>query len=614
MSRCFLLCVVLGGLALLPTGVSAQILPIQGVDLTSVQHAAHLASDSFEVQPRDDNAPLVVNGTAREYSIPDIQGSGFLSPVRGELVSTSGIVTGFLEGNLPGGGVFDAVFLQDASGDGLPATSDGLMVVYPDISLSGLLIGTTLEVVGVVQELSEWDGLGCLQGCMTTLLATWLSDMGGSTTLTPVILEPLQDTDVQNDYLEALEGMLVEMDGHGTVVAPTNFGTVAVLADHPGVTQVLRNSEQHGKTVGVRHYELFGDISGADPPSLMVGSTVDNLVGPLATSYGDYVIVTQGRSPWTQVSTIAPPETPSFWPEPQAGQLSAVTLNVEELDQGDARILKIVSSLVGLGCPTFVALQEVDTAGTGVGDSTEAITALLVNLQSEGCVYSSYNSHPDVGDHGVGVLWRTDQVTRAVGRADVQGCSVVGSQGAEGYDSHCAAFADQFPLFSRRPVIVETKVDAGCGGGETLDVTVIGLHLDSNGGGAVSDQRRLEQAQMVASVVDSLITGGSKRILVLGDLNDFEDSPVLQALTASGNLTNLWSTIPESDRFSYNHGGVLQALDHVLYTVAMAKDLLAGAPLHFNTPFPYLPFGTDPAVVWRASDHDPVAATFSACP
>ncbi len=587
--------------------------PTLGEVLDHVRGMLFYNFDDFKIEPRDDGdiQQQPIMPVAR--TVAEIQGDGFASPVADTAVETTGVVTGFFEGNIPGGGSFDAFVLQDPVGDGDPATSEGLMVVASGLPGS-LAVGDAVTVTGMVREYSEYDGTSCQSGCMTTVFATSWSETGTGA-VTPVLLAPPTDTDGQNDYLESLEGMLVALDGDGIVVGPTSFGTIAVVDADEGVTRVLRGSVQHGRTVGVRHWERFGDVNGADPPNLIVGSSVTGVGGPLVTTYGDSVVATQAGDAWSVVASLPPPATPPTWGPPTAGQFTAASLNCERMDDGaGTKLAKVVDSIVALGCPTFLALQEVDTESTLPGGEDDALPELLSALSVEGCAYAAANSHPDVGDHGVAALWRTDLVGGATWTIEHQGCSAVGSSSSSQYDDYCDSVPGQEPLFSRRPVVLTGTLTDGCGGGPGAEVAFIALHLKSKvGGDPADDQRRLEQAQLVAGLVDTLVAGGTPNVVVAGDLNDFEDSAPLAALVGGGRLVNAWDLVDPSDRYSYNFGGVSQILDHVLVTPALWGAAVVAGPLHHNADFPFRPYATDAGVLWRTSDHDPLAATFGAC-
>ena len=87
-------------------------------------------------------------------------------------------------------------------------------------------------------------------------------------------------------------------------------------------------------------------------------------------------------------------------------------------------------------------------------------------------------------------------------------------------------------------------------------------------------------------------------------------NPPLQALYAGGVLTSTWFTLPGEARYSYIYQGISQVLDHILVSPALLHRLAAVAPLHINK-IPYQPYARQGSVIWRSSDHDPVAVMFS---
>ncbi|MBN1667769.1 MAG: PKD domain-containing protein, partial [Anaerolineales bacterium] len=249
--------------------------------------------------------------------------------------------------------------------------------------------------------------------------------------------------------------------------------------------------------------------------------------------------------------------------------------------------------------PAFIALEEIDIEGVD--------TRLLADLATAGYTYDYAFSHPDVGGHGVAVLWRTDLVSNVSWSTEYQSCSPYGSESSIGYDNYCDGLPDQYPTFSRRPVVVTGTLTLDNG---AVEIVVIGNHFKSMIGGEPSALRRLAQGELINQVVSNLIAADSEHVIVLGDLNDFEDSAPLQAMYANGVLTNTWYTLPPEMRYSYIYQGVSQILDHIVVSPAMFEWLAAMGPLHLNADFPFAPYTNDSTVVWRTSDHDPVAATF----
>jgi uncharacterized repeat protein (TIGR01451 family) len=535
-----------------------------------------------------------------------IQGSGFASPFVGSSVTSEGVVTGFFEGNASSssGGDFDGFFMQDATGDGDPATSDGIFIYYDDAINPGVAIGDSVSVMGIVQEFSEWDGDSCVDSCVTQIDVAGAGDISviGTGSITAEVLMPVTDIDEMNEYLESKEGMLMTQPGTATVVGPTSFGTIFVIDSAEGVERVLRLSPEHGKQYGVRNWEKFGDINGGDAPGLIVSSVVENVDGPLTTTYGNYAVITQANDAWSVVSSTPPPVDVPTWPSAGVDEFTIATFNTLNFDQtGGVHLDKVVDVIDTMGGPTFIAVQEIDVASV--------MADVIAALNTLGYPYDYGFSHPDVGGHGVAVMWRTDQVSSATWTDEYQGCSVNGSSSSTAYDNFCDAVPGEFPLFSRRPVVLMATVATSAG---DADVVVIANHFKSKLGGVPSDLRRVEQGAFVGDLAAGFMgtrgPGTTPYVIVAGDLNDFEDSPPLDALYAAG-MQSTWPFVPATESYSYIFNGVSQILDHVLISPALVPWLTDVAPLHIDADFPFLPYSADGSFIWRTSDHDPVIAT-----
>ena len=135
-------------------------------------------------------------------------------------------------------------------------------------------------------------------------------------------------------------------------------------------------------------------------------------------------------------------------------------------------------------------------------------------------------------------------------------------------------------------------------------IFVIANHFSSKGGdqpifgrfqppNRVSEVQRLAQAAEVRAFVDEIqAIDQNANIVVLGDINDFEFSPVVDVLTAGGALTALMRTLPANQRYSYVFQGNSQTLDQILVGGRMKS--IDYDVLHINAEF-----------FDQASDHDP---------
>ncbi len=545
-----------------------------------------------------------------------IQGEGTRSPYEGIPVLTVGVVVGFFQGNMPGSGSFDGFFIQDPVGDGITTTSDGLFVNYGTLNVN-VQIGDLVTVTGVVQEFSEWDGTDCEgDACQTQLAVSHPADVEvfGTAPFSTTVLAPPGDPEEAALYWESLEGMHVTLPMTGAVVGPTNYGTIQVVSGGEGITRVLRGSPWQGMPVGVRHWERYGAMGGGDPPNLIVGSVVENVDGPLAYSYGSYLVATQAGDEWTVVYQRPAPDPPPSWPAAGPNEFTLLTFNVENFfdtiddpGKGDPVIDpveyathrdKIAAAIGQAGYPTVVGLQEVE--------KLEVLEDLAAVLAAQGYTYTAVLSEGlDGRGIDVGYLVRDDRV-QIEGVAQYQDCTDYDTGLGQG---DCPA--GQQLLFSRLPLLMTATVELEP---QPLRVVFVVNHLKSKhsrSGDPESAQWRFLQAHSLAGKVARIGAAHPELpIILLGDLNDFEDSVPLEEFYTTGGLTNTWYLLPPEARYSYIYRGVSQILDHILVSPAGLVRVQEVGPLHYDADFPYKPYHDDPNVVWRASDHDPVAVTF----
>ena len=146
------------------------------------------------------------------HTIAQIQGSGNTSPLNGNTVTTSGIVTGIKT---------NGFFLQMPVGDGNTNTSDGIFVFTAGVPPLSVVVGNSLCVNGTVSEfVPASNPNGLVQTELTFVTITLLST--GNPLPAPVTITT-SDTDPSGGLtqLEKYEGMRVKVNSL-TVVAPTD--------------------------------------------------------------------------------------------------------------------------------------------------------------------------------------------------------------------------------------------------------------------------------------------------------------------------------------------------------------------------------------------------------
>jgi len=141
-------------------------------------------------------------------------------------------------------------------------------------------------------------------------------------------------------------------------------------------------------------------------------------------------------------------------------------------------------------------------------------------------------------------------------------------------------------------------------------VIVVGNHFNSKGGDQSADGRyqpptrssevqRQQQATVLNNFVHQVLAADPRANIVLaGDFNDYQFSPSMKTLTDNGaTLTDLITTLPADQQYTYVFNGVAQVLDHIFVSAplfAAGPDAVAYDVIHVNSEF-----GA------QASDHDP---------
>jgi predicted extracellular nuclease len=296
---------------------------------------------------------------------------------------------------------------------------------------------------------------------------------------------------------------------------------------------------------------------------------------------------------------------------------------VENLDPGDEqeKFDRLAAGLVeNLASPDIVALEEIqdnsgaDDDGTVAADETlRAFTDAIV--AAGGPAYEWRGIDPadgqDGGEPGGNIrnvfLFNPERVSftdRGDGDATTA-TEVVGDGGQAGL-SHSPGRIDPANAAwesSRKPLAGEFTFQ-----GER--VIVVANHFASKGGDQPlharyqpplreSEEQRHAQARAVNTfVADVREVQEDARVVVLGDINDFEFSGTTQALTEGEQLRSAVYSLPPDERYSYLFQGNSQVLDQALVSPSIRDfdyDIV-----HVNAEF-----------ADQASDHDPQVLRFT---
>jgi predicted extracellular nuclease len=337
------------------------------------------------------------------------------------------------------------------------------------------------------------------------------------------------------------------------------------------------------------------------------GDRVSGLIGPLTYNFDQFKIVQQARD--ELVVTAEPFAEPVAAPALQPDQISIASFNMENYfdlidDTGDdaepkplelelrLKQQKLAAALTQtLNCPTLVAVQEVEK-GTLLDE--------LALLAADGCGFTYAVTHlesADVRGIDVALMSHPDVVTVASAQL-MQTCTVL-ETGVSDARVDCPAGQDV--LFSRPPLLVEVLVV------ERPFTLIINHFKSKRGGEAETANWRLAQANHVARLVtDILATNPDANVIVLGDFNDYEQSPPMLALAENGNLENVLLRLPDETRYSFVFGGVSQLIDGIFVTPALQNNVAEVMILHVNADYPdALAVDVSPAALpFKTTDHD----------
>lgn len=505
-----------------------------------------------------------------------VQGEGDRSPYVRSTVTTEGVVIGVFP-------ELSGFWLQMPQGDGNPATSDGVFVLTDDFEPQ-VSLGDLVQVTGLVREVSEQTLIDPASPDDVVLLE--------SNTPVPVVVawDPPQDPAEALVYNESLEGMLVSVDS-AVAVAPTNrFGEYALVYDKWGVDSVRRTDE-----VG---YLLFVDdgstVAHGDGSSLLYavkhGDVVNNLVGPLAFTFGHYKI-----EPILLPDVVAAERPLPALPAPEPGFFSVATFNTENffdikdphpssppkplLGEYETKVTKVAAAIEAMGTPTIVGLQEVENIGVleDVAAALEAygyVPYLIEGTDSRGI--------------DVGFLVREGE-----GQA-----SVLEVRQAE-VDT---------AVTNRPPLAVVTQIPAS--DGTPMTVIAINNHFTSlSAGEEATEPVRTAQAEANVTFMAELKADyPDAMFVVMGDLNSFYQTLPVDTLQAAG-LNHVYEYFGDGELpYTYIFEGRTQSLDHILVSPELFARIVSVDALHINADYPLpLPDDTSPM---RASDHDPLVVMF----
>ncbi len=573
--------------------------------------------------------------TPEGISIAKIQAAAHISPYRGQDVSgLPGIVTVV---------DFDGFYMQSLVPDQNPDTSEGLFVFTEFIP--SVRPGDEVRVDGMVEEMIPGGGYGNLSitqirnpevsviSSGNDLPAPIIIGEGGRIAPTEVIDDDTNGFITENvlfdpqndgiDFYESLESMLVQVND-AVVVGPTNsYKEIVVLADM-GVNAGIR-SPRGGIVIRENDYNperIMLDDKFQETPFVNVGDFAKSpIIGVMDYDFGFYKV--QVTSDLDFVSGYLQAQSPLSPAE--EGELRIASYNVLNLSAIEPqRLSRLGAQIVNqMGSPDIIGLQEIQDDDGSVGQvavSSDLTYQGIIDaiLDAGGPHYAYADIDPIPGtDGGIplgnirqGFLYRLDRGLSLAAAPSGDAKTTVeinNNNGTPVLSLNPGRIDPRDPAFysSRKPLVISFNYQ-----GQPL--FVINNHFNSKGEDRDlfgefqppildSEIQRIEQAQIVHDfVAEILVINPDSRVVVLGDLNDFQFSNPIRLL-AGDVLQNLMLTLPEEARYSYIFEGNSQTLDHILVSDELAQNLVSFDIMHINSEFEYTS---------RFSDHDPLVATF----
>ncbi|HEX5149450.1 MAG TPA: ExeM/NucH family extracellular endonuclease [Candidatus Limnocylindrales bacterium] len=593
--------------------------------------------------------------------IYSIQGSGPAAAITGA-VTTAGVVVGDFDGPTSTG--LQGFYLQDPSGDGDAATSDGIFVYTGNATV--VAAGDVVRVTGFARE--RFDQTTINGSDSNSSATTQIVSCGTGASVDPVdVTLPVATT----TSLESYEGMLVRFpqtlviseyfryDQFGEIVLALPLDGedrpfTGTAIDEPGAAanaRALANS--------LRRITLDDGLGVSNPPTLRHpngdpfsltnrfrgGDTVANTVGVLGFDFSVYRIEPTGPADYTSVNPR--PDAP----EAVGGTLRAAAMNTlnffitPDYPSGDARDNKcgpantlecrgadfieplefsrqrdkLLAALAGLD-GDIIGLNEIENS-TGVEPLLDPTSGIVAGL----------NAMPGVGPYAaidtgvigtdairVGLIYRTDKV------APVGPFKILDS-----------LVDPRFIDTRSRPVLAQTFEELATG----ARITVAVNHFKSKGSScadigdpdALDGQGNCNLTRKAAAqaLVDWLATdptgSGDRDYLILGDLNSYAQEDPVDAVRAGADdspgtaddFTNLIAKYQGTYAHSYVFDGQAGYLDYALASPTLVGQVTGAADWHIDSDEPdVVDYDTSfkppaqealyEANAYRASDHDPV--------
>ncbi len=363
-------------------------------------------------------------------------------------------------------------------------------------------------------------------------------------------------------------------------------------------------------------FPLLGDAY----PTVRAGSVVKGVSGKLKKERNNIVLVPSKPLNWTPAPR---PQRPSVG----EANLTVASFNVlnyfSTIDNGRNKArgadtkselkrqeAKIVAAILALKADV-IGLMELENNLESEIQLVAALNEKLGNETFKACgLPDGFRGAPG-GENAirVGIIYRSDRV------ATVDGVSMIVD---EAFDGARTPVVQIFKLKDDgKPFVFVVNHFKSKGGSSSADAA---NKNKGDGQGAYNAKRRA-QALAICNYIDSLKQDNDQaRVLVVGDLNAYQQEDPIDALRANG-LVDLnerfraeGSPKNQEAHYSYIYRGQSGSLDHAFATSSLAAEVTGIGTWHINSDEPrFLDYNQEfnpkklyEADPFRSSDHDPV--------
>jgi len=542
-------------------------------------------------------------------AIGKVQGEGTRSPLQGQEVLVSGVVSADFREGLGG------FYLQDG-GDGNPRTSDAVFVRGGQAVPAGFGRGARCQVLGRVVELPSGGE------SLTAIEASAIGPCQRAQAPQPATIQALPA-----DW-EPLEGMYLRIQAPLTLIASHALGRWGELwASFDGrqwqpSELAAPGSAEHARlrAHNLRQRLVLDDGSSArdpgsvpylgDTPVPRRGSLVSAAEGILEHRNGSWRL--QLTAPLQLQAAEAPP------PPQVPGKLKVAAFNLENLFNGDGRgggfptrrgarsaaayqaqLAKLVATIQAMDAD-IAALMELENDGYG----PESSLAQLVDALNAGGArwrFVDAGTGPGPDTIRVGLIYRSERVVPRGRPAVLEG----GPFGTRSRVPLAQAFVRKG---GRTPLVVVANHFKSKGCSEAT-----GADADQKDGQGCWNALRTESARRLHAWLQERPLGrDAGRVVILGDFNAYAMEDPLRLLREESGWRDAFAVAGIPSPYSYVYDGLSGRLDHALLSPELAPALRGAAEWHVNADEPdeagYAARNVPgPA---RSSDHDPLLLGF----